>query len=141
MSSKSVSNEIRSRELVSAQSAREGVSKSKFWNIALWILQVLAAVAFFAAGSSKWAGVPAMVALFGKLGLGQWFRYVTGTIEIASAILLLIPRMTFYGAALLTCTMVGALFAHALVVGGNPTPAIVLLVITSTIAWKRRPAF
>jgi uncharacterized membrane protein YphA (DoxX/SURF4 family) len=98
-------------------------------------------VAFFAAGSSKWAGVPAMVAMFGKLGLGQWFRYVTGTIEIASAILLLIPRMTFYGAALLTCTMVGALFAHALVVGGNPAPAIVLLAITSTIAWKRRPAF
>jgi uncharacterized membrane protein YphA (DoxX/SURF4 family) len=139
MSSKSVSGEITSRNLRSTQSPVDGVSKS--WNIALWILQVLAAAAFFAAGSSKWAGVPAMVALFGKLGLGQWFRYVTGTIEIAGAILLLIPRMSFYGAALLACTMLGALFAHALVVGGNPMPAFVLLVITSTIAWKRRAAF
>ncbi|HZR57613.1 MAG TPA: DoxX family protein [Terriglobales bacterium] len=139
MSSKSVSQEIRAKELRSTPSWNEGVSRS--WNIALWILQVLAAVAFFAAGSAKWAGVPAMVETFGKLGLGQWFRYVTGTIEIASAILLLIPRMTFIGASLLVCTMIGALFAHALVLGGNPMPPIMLLLITATIAWKRRAVF
>jgi uncharacterized membrane protein YphA (DoxX/SURF4 family) len=82
-----------------------------------------------------------MVAMFDKLGMGQWLRYVTGTIEIAGAMLLLIPRMSFFGAALLACTMLGALFAHALAIGGNPTPALVLLVLTSTIAWKRRAAF
>ena len=48
-----------------------------------------------------------MVETFEKVGVGQWFRYVTGAIEIGSAILLLIPRLAPVGAALLVCTMTG----------------------------------
>ena len=48
------------------------------------------------------------VSSFDKIGIGQWFRYVTGVIEIASAILLLIPRLTPVGAALFVCTSVYA---------------------------------
>jgi len=33
---------------------------------------------FLMAGGSKLAGVPAMVSLFDQVGVGQWFRYVTG---------------------------------------------------------------
>ena len=45
---------------------------------------------------------------FDKIGVGQWFRYVTGGIEVASAILLLIPRLTPVGDAFLLATMTGA---------------------------------
>jgi putative oxidoreductase len=110
---------------------------SKGMNIFLWVLQVIAAAVFLMAGGSKLAGAPMMVAMFGKLGLGQWFRYVTGGIEVFSAILLLIPRAAAIGGFLLVCTMIGAIITHTFVIGGNPAAAIVLLLITATIAWQR----
>jgi len=107
-------------------------------NTILWALQVLVALAFLAAGFSKLSGQPAMVAAFAKLGAGQWFRYITGGIEIVSSVLLVIPKSIPVGALLLVCTMIGAVAAHLLVLGGTPIPPAVLLVLTAIIAWGRR---
>jgi len=108
-------------------------------NVALWCLQVLTAAAFLMAGGSKSAAAPLMVAEFDTLGLGQWFRYLTGLLEVVGAIGLLVPRSVFYGAATLATVMAGALIAHALVLGpASAVPAFVLLVVTSTIAYLRR---
>lgn len=112
---------------------------SRRMNIASWVLQVLAAFAFLAAGGSKLAAAPAVVEMFSKIGVGQWFRDLTGALEVIGAIALLIPRVTFYGAALLAMVMVGAVVTHLAILGGNPSPAIVLLVIVGTVAWLRRP--
>lgn len=114
-------------------------SLPKGLNIAVWVLQGLAAAAFLAAGGSKLAAVPAMVEMFTKLGAGQWFRYLTGALEVIGAVALLVPRAAFYGAALLAVVMVGAILAHLAALGGSPIPALMLLVIVSTIAWLRRP--
>ena len=46
--------------------------------------KVLVSVAFLGAGASKLAGVEMMVATFDQIGFGQWFRYITGIIEIGS---------------------------------------------------------
>jgi uncharacterized membrane protein YphA (DoxX/SURF4 family) len=108
-------------------------------NIVAWVLQVLLALAFLAAGGSKVAGVAPMVEMFGKLRVGQWFRYVTGFLEIAGAIGILIPQTRFYGALLLAAVMVGAIIAHLTLVGGNPTPPIVLLVMAAIVAYLRQP--
>jgi len=51
------------------------------------------------------------VRLFGQIGLGQWFRYLTGIMQIAGAVLVLIPRMSLVGIALAACTMLGASIA------------------------------
>jgi putative oxidoreductase len=110
---------------------------SKGMNIFLWVLQIVAAGMFLLAGGSKLAGVAPMVALFAKIGLGQWFRYVTGGIEVLSAFLLLIPRAAAIGGFLLVCTMVGAIVTHLFVIGGNPAGAIFLLLVTATITWQR----
>jgi putative oxidoreductase len=112
---------------------------SKGLNIACWVLQGLAAFAFLAAGGSKLAGAGAMVGMFARLGAGQWFRYLTGALEVLGAVGLLIPKATFYGAVLLAMVMVGAIITHIAILGGNPTPAIVLLLINGTIAYLRRP--
>ena len=80
-----------------------------------------------------------MVEMFAKLGAGQWFRYLTGALEVIGAVGLLVPRAAFYGAALLAVVMVGAIVAHLAVLGGSPIPALVLLVIVGTVAWLRRP--
>ena len=124
---------------VSTRTSNRAVSRS--WNIALWILQILAAAAFLAAGSAKLLGNPLMVIMFAQIGAGDWLRYVTGAIEVGSAVLLVIPRTAFYGAALLVCTMIGAVLTHLFLIGGNPVPASVLLLIVATVAWKRWPIF
>jgi putative oxidoreductase len=113
-------------------------SRSRAASIALWIVQIATAAMFLLAGSSKLAGVPAMVGLFGAIGIGQWFRYLTGSIEVVSAILLLIPSLAFFGALLLVPTMVAAVLTHLFIVGGNPAPAIVLGSAAAGIAWTRR---
>src|SRR5579864_5239493 len=112
---------------------------SKGLNIVCWVLQGLAAAAFLAAGGSKLAGVPAMVEMFEKVGAGQWFRYLTGALEVIGAVALLVPRAAFYGAVLLAIVMIGAIVTHLAVLGGSPIPALVLLVIVGTVAWLRRP--
>lgn len=60
-----------------------------------------------AAGSAKLAGVEMMVATCETIGIGQWFRYLTGAIEVGSAILLFGPGKQAWGAALQVCTMIG----------------------------------
>ena len=107
--------------------------------VTVWVLQIVAAVAFLAAGGAKLSGAPEMVAVFEKVGVGQWFRYVTGGLEIVGAVALLAPRFAFYGAALLVAVMAGAVFTHLVVLGGNPAPAVVLLGLTGAIAWMRLP--
>lgn len=98
------------------------------WNIALWILQVLTSVAFLSAGFIKLSGNPLMVEEFGKIGLGQWFRYLTGAIEVASAVMLIVPQLIPIGALLLICTMFGAIVVHLFFIGGSPVmPSILLL--------------
>jgi uncharacterized membrane protein YphA (DoxX/SURF4 family) len=106
--------------------------------ITLWILQVIVALAFFTAGGSKLAGAEQMVGVFDKIGLGQWFRYLTGLLEVASAIGLFIPRYAFYAAGLLMLIMAGAIFAHLTVLGGSPVPPIVLLLLSAAIAYLRK---
>jgi uncharacterized membrane protein YphA (DoxX/SURF4 family) len=86
----------------------ESHKTGKALTVALWIVQVLLAGMFFLAGGHKVAGDPQMVGLFDAIGIGQWFRYVTGILEIGGGILLLVPRVQAVGAALLSAVMLGA---------------------------------
>lgn len=104
----------------------------------VWTLQVVGAAMFLLAGTSKLAGVTPMVRMFEVIGIGQWFRYVTGTIEVVSPVLLLVPSLALFGALALAATMVGAILTHLFIVGGSPAVPMVLLAVTTTIAWARR---
>ena len=106
--------------------------------IALWATQLGLAGMFLLAGGSKLAGVPAMVGLFDAIGVGQWFRYVTGLIEVGSAVALLIPSLAPFGALLLVPTMAGAVLTHLFIVGGSPAIPVVLLIGSVAVAWARR---
>jgi len=103
-----------------------------------WGLRILAAAAFLAAGGAKLAGVPMMVGIFDHIGIGQWFRVATGLVEVAGAIALLVPAAVGFGGLLLAVTMGFAVLTHLFVIGGSPVPAIMLLVITATVAWLHR---
>jgi uncharacterized membrane protein YphA (DoxX/SURF4 family) len=107
--------------------------------ITLWTLSGLLAFAFVFVGGGKLAGTAAMVELFDKVGLGQWFRYLTGLLEVAGGIGLLIPRYAFYAAVLLVTVTVGAIITHLAIIGGSPAPAATLLVLSGIVAWLRKP--
>jgi putative oxidoreductase len=106
--------------------------------VALWITQIALAGMFLFAGGLKLSGTPEMVGLFDAIGIGQWFRYVTGSIEVVSAVALLVPSWTVFGALLLIPTMAGAVVTHLFIVGGSAVPATVLLIGSLAIAWARR---
>ncbi len=105
----------------------------------VWGVRILLAVAFGAAGASKLAGVPQMVQVFDAIGFGQWFRYLTGLVEIGGALLLLVPATGFLGGLLLAATMVCAVATHLVLIGGNPAPAVVLALLSGFVAWRLRP--
>jgi putative oxidoreductase len=111
--------------------------RSRVVTIIAWILQILAAAAFLSAGYPKLMGAKMMVDMFDAIGIGQWFRYVTGGIEVGSAILLLLPGRAVFGAILLMCTMVGAILTHLLVLHSPPTGPVGLLILVAVIAWLR----
>ena len=104
----------------------------------VWAFQLLAAAQFFLTGLDKLGDAPPMVQLFAAVGFGQWFRYFTGTVEIISAVLLLMPSRAALGAALLAATMIGALVAHITVLPFSPAKAIILLVMVIVVFWARR---
>lgn len=126
-----------------SQAITEGItlgsdSTGKIMNVSLWILQIAAAGMFLMVGFFKLAGDPQMVGLFDAIGIGQWFRYLTGSVEVLGAILLLVPRLSGLGALMLVATMLGAVATHLFIVGGSPLVAFILLIVTGIIAWGRR---
>ncbi len=105
---------------------------------AIWALQVLLALAFFAAATAKLLGVPMMVQTFELIGFGQWLRYFTAAVEIIGGIGMLVPGLAGPAGLWLGVTMACATAAHLLVL---PTPAggaIVLMVLDLIVAWVRR---
>ena len=111
---------------------------SKALNVTLWTVQALLALAFLGAGSQKVMGAPAMVALFKAVGFGQWFRYVTGILELIGAVLIVVPKTRSIGAGLLATIMLGAITAHLFILHTPPTAPVVLLLLSSFVVWGRR---
>ena len=111
---------------------------SKPLKILAWVLQIVAALIFLAAGGAKFAGAPEMVDVFEKVGIGQWFRYVTASIEVVGALALLWPRTTPYAAIVLIVTMIGAGLTDVFILKHSPGLAIGLSLALSAILWIRR---
>ena len=101
-------------------------------------LRGLLTLAFVAAGAAKLAGVEMMVATFDAIGIGQWFRFLTGFIEVAAPVLLWLPGKQVLGAAILGATMVGAVLAHLLILGPSAVPAVILGLMSSGVIYLHR---
>lgn len=96
----------------------------------LLAVRLLLALVFLVEGAEKFSGSRVWIRIFDQIGWGQWFRYLTGVVEIAGAVLLLIPATALFGAGLLICTMIGAFLVHAFVTGfGRPTVAVAVLLV------------
>jgi hypothetical protein len=109
-------------------------------NRIVWAVRIFVALVFITAGVSKLAGVAQMVEIFEHIGIGQWFRYLTGIVEISGVALLLLPASGFLAALLLGATMICAVITHVFVIGGSPVPAIVLGCLSGFVAFQLRRA-
>jgi putative oxidoreductase len=106
--------------------------------IGAWVLQGLLAAAFLAAGGAKLAGAAMMVQIFDQIGVGQWFRIVTGLVEVAGAVALLVPGFAALGAAWLGATMFFAVLTHLFILHSSAIPAVILLALNVLAVWLRR---
>lgn len=116
----------------------ERIRREKFKSIGLWTLQVLVAINFLFAGGGKLAGMEPMVEVFEAVGIGQWFRIVTGALEVGGAVLLLIPSLAAVGALVLSGVMVGAILTELIILSGSPLIPAILLLMLVAISYGRR---
>ena len=73
-----------------------------------WILRLAVAGVFLSVGADKFYADSLWVKLFNQIGWGDWFRYLTGTLQVTGAVLVVVPRTFLIGIGLLACTMLGA---------------------------------
>ena len=120
----------------------EASAPSKGKVIATWILSVLIALVMLMAGVSKLKGTEDQIKGFAAMGYPSWFVYVAGVIEIAGAILLLIPKTAAFGVLLLGATMAVATASLLKIgdVGHSPIP-FAFLVVIGIIGWLRQDQF
>ena len=110
--------------------------RSRFKNIALWVVQVVAALGFLLAALGKFSGDPQIVATFDAIGLGDWFRYLVGALEVAGSGALFIPRLAGVAGLAFVGLMVGAVVTELALAGPVALP-LALLVLSAVVAWGR----
>ena len=101
-------------------------SSPRLNSIPIWSLRVVVAALFIVAAGLKLTGQTTMVNEFQVIGLGQWFRFVTGMLELLGAILVLIPATSVVGAILVLLVDIGAFVAQASVLHGDVIHTLVI---------------
>ena len=107
-------------------------------NIVLRVLRVLMAALFLFAAFGKLTSNPMMVEEFGLFGVGQWFRYLTGLLELAGGIAIVVPPISVFGAMLLLAVDAGALVAQLAVIHQDWIHTIVIGGILVTLIYLQR---
>jgi putative oxidoreductase len=114
-------------------------SRSK--HIVLWILRILMAALFLFASYMKLSGNPMMVDEFNTIGLGQWFRYLTGVLELAGGIAILVPSVSVFAALVLLAVDAGAFVTQIAVLHGDWIHTVVIGAILASVIYLQRDRF
>jgi putative oxidoreductase len=110
----------------------------KTQTIVIWALRAALAALFLFAAVMKLTGQPIMVQEFDAVGLGQWFRYFTGALELAGGIAILIPSLSVLGALVVLLVDVGAFFAQAFVLHMDVVHTIVIAIVIGALLYLQR---
>jgi putative oxidoreductase len=103
-----------------------------------WMSRGAVALFFVFAGADKFSD--SWVKLFHEIGIGEWFRYFTGVVEILGGVLVLIPRTVTAGLAILGCTMASAVLILVFVIK-RPADSVfsgLLVIVLAGYWWIRR---
>ena len=124
------------------------VALNRRQNTVSWICQLAAAVILGQTLFFKFTGAEESVYIFSALGVEPWGRYLTGTLELVTVILLLRPKTAAAGAVLGAGLMAGAIMSHLTTLGIEVYAdggllfilAVTTLLCCATVAWLRRSA-
>jgi uncharacterized membrane protein YphA (DoxX/SURF4 family) len=108
-----------------------------------WAVRLAVGLAYLAFGWEKFpSGADARwVRFFHDIGIGDWFRYFTGIVELLGAVLVLIPRTAMIGLGMLAVTMFGAVVIVALVLRHplqSMFPGVLLMALLGVAFWHSR---
>lgn len=114
--------------------------------IALWIARLLSALIMLQTLYFKFTASPESVEIFTTVGMEPWGRIGVGVMELIAAVLILIPAVSWLGAAIALGLMVGAIGMHLTILGievqgdgGQLFTYAVLVAISSIyILWRSR---
>jgi len=104
-----------------------------------WLLRVALAVFFLTVGSRMFGEHSMWVPIFNHMGAPPWVRYLTSALQVAGAVLLVIPRTFLIGAFFIGCTTVGALLTWMVVLHEPESawvPAILLTLLAVCVAQR-----
>lgn len=104
-----------------------------------WVLRLAVCGVFVGVGATKFESHSMWVTIFDRIGFGDWFRYLTGALQIAGGLLFLIPKATYAAAVLAGGTMAGAIAAHLFILGTGVPGAIIpfaLLVFMLAVTFR-----
>jgi putative oxidoreductase len=110
-------------------------------SIVLELIEVTLAAIFFLVGGAKLVGQRDMILLFREIGIGEWFRYLTGTIEVSGALLLVMPFLSGASAVVLGGVMIIASLVEFFVLHRPPVAALACLSAHGFVAWSRMSRF
>ena len=114
-------------------------SRSKI--IVLWILRILMAALFLFASYMKLTDNPMMVDEFNTIGLGQWFRYFAGALELAGGIAILVPSVSVFAALVLLAVDAGAFITQIAVLHGDWIHTVVIGAILASVIYLQCDRF
>ncbi len=111
-----------------------------------WILRLTVAIILLQTLYFKFTAHPDSVHIFSELGVEPFGRIALGIVELITAILILIPQTKVIGMLNSLGIILGAVFAHLLVLGINVlndggglfTLAIVVLLASSAFLWLHK---
>ncbi|MEN8663062.1 MAG: DoxX family protein [Lentimonas sp.] len=111
-----------------------------------WVCQIAAAIILFQTLFFKFTGAAESVYIFEQVGIEPYGRYASGVAELIAGALLLIPRLSWAGAALAISVMLGAIASHLTVLGivvlddGGFlfTFAVIVTICSAIVLWLRR---
>ena len=84
-----------------------------------WALRLIPAIILLQTLFYKFTAHPDSVAIFSKLHAEPYGRIFSGVLELITAVLILNPKTTFWGAILGFFTMLGAITSHIFILGIN----------------------
>ncbi len=103
--------------------------------IITWFLRVLLGLTFLGIGIEKLTGTMGTIPFFAAIGWGQWFRYASGALDTAGALLIFMPRWTSYGALIITGTVgLGTILCFTMALY-NPIFPLAMTLLAATLAW------
>jgi putative oxidoreductase len=108
---------------------------------ATWLVSLFLAFVFMRAGVDKFSDDSGWARAFVVWGFPAWFRVLIGALEVAAALLLLVPRAAPVGAILIIVIMLGGMGTHIVHDQARHVRSEVLPIILATaILYARRDA-